>query len=134
MKKGKAISHGDTNFGDKLNSSSCLAANNGTNLPLNQVDDAVGDAARLGVQQDALLAVQLTDHEKFMPPMRLQTRKPGPISDQGIDSIKITLQVVELAANSGFYVSTARLLLFGDIEEYRMCPATILLELMFAKV
>jgi hypothetical protein len=50
------------NLGAKLNRGSCLAANDGTNLPLNQVDNAVGDAARLGVQQDALLAVQLADH------------------------------------------------------------------------
>ena len=71
VQEGKAIAHGNTNLGAKLNSSSCLAANNGTNLSLNQVDDAVGDAARLGVQQDALLAVQLADHEKLLPPMCL---------------------------------------------------------------
>lgn len=69
--KGKAISHGDTNFGAKLNSSSYLAAKNGTNLPLNQVDDAVGDAARLSVKQDGLLAMQLADHKQFVPPMGL---------------------------------------------------------------
>ena len=62
VQEGKAITHGDTNLGAKLKSSSCLATSNGTNLSLNQVDDTVGHVARLGVKQDALLAVQLTDH------------------------------------------------------------------------
>jgi hypothetical protein len=134
VQKSKAISHGDTNFGAKLNSSSCLAANNGTNLPLNQVDDAVGDAARLGVQQDALLAVQLADHEKFVPSMRHQARKPCPRSDQDIDSIKISLQVVELASHLSFFASSAWLVLIGNSEENSTCPATIISGLVFAKV
>ena len=71
VQEGKAIAHGNTNLGAKLNSSSCLTANNGTNLSLNQVDDPIGDAARLGVQQNALLAVHLADHEKLLPPMCL---------------------------------------------------------------
>lgn len=40
-------------------------------MTLNQVDDAVGNASRVGVQQDGLLTLQLADHEKFLPPMRL---------------------------------------------------------------
>jgi hypothetical protein len=35
VQEGKAIAHGNTNLGAKLNSSSCVAANNGTNLSLN---------------------------------------------------------------------------------------------------
>jgi hypothetical protein len=42
---------------------------------VNQVDDTVGHAACLGVKQDALLAVQLTNHLKFVPPMLRQARK-----------------------------------------------------------
>jgi hypothetical protein len=45
-----------------------------------------------------LLAVQLTNHLKFVPPMRRQARKLCASCDQGIDSIKITLQVIELTA------------------------------------
>jgi hypothetical protein len=37
----------------------------------NQIDNSVGDSARLGEKQDALLAVQLADYEKLVPPMRL---------------------------------------------------------------
>jgi len=71
VQEGKSIPHRDTDLGSKLNSRSCFAANNGANLSLNQVDDAVGDAARLGVQQDRLLSLQLADHEKLAPPMGL---------------------------------------------------------------
>ncbi len=134
MKKGKAISHGNTDLRTKLTSGSCFATNDGTNMSLNQVDYAVRNAACLGIQQDLLLAVQLADHKKLLPPMRLQARKPCPRSDQGTDSITITLQVVELASYCGFYSSTAWLLLFGDIEENSTCPATIILGLVFAKV
>ena len=62
VQEGKAITHGETNLGAKLKSNSWLATSNGTNLSLNQVVDTVGHAARLGVKQDALLAVKLTDH------------------------------------------------------------------------
>ena len=117
MQKGKAILHRDADLGTKLNSRSCLAANNGTNMSLNQVDDAARDAARLGVQQDRLLSVQLADHEKLLPPVLLQARKACARSDQCIDSIKITLQIVQLPANCGFNPPPAWPLLFGDTSE-----------------
>ena len=117
VQEGKAVSHRHTNFGAKLNSSSRLASNNGPYVSLNQVHNAIRHAARLGVQQDALLAVQLADHEQFLPPMGLQARKHCTKSDQGIDSIKIALQMVELTAYCGFYLPAAWLLLFSDIEE-----------------
>jgi len=63
VQEGKSIPDGNTNFGAKLNSSSCLATNNWSNMTLNQIDDAVGHAAVLGIEQDALLAVQLADHQ-----------------------------------------------------------------------
>ena len=56
MQECKALPHRNTDFGAKLDSSSCLAANHRPNLLLHQVDDAVGDTARLGVKQDGLLA------------------------------------------------------------------------------
>ncbi len=56
-------------------------------MSLDQVDDAIGDAARLGIEQDALLMVQLTDHEKFLPLMRLEARKECASSDQSINGI-----------------------------------------------
>ena len=71
VQEGKAVSHRYTNFGAKLNSSSRLASNNGPYVSLNQVHNAIGHAARLGVKQDALLAVQLADHQQFLPPMGL---------------------------------------------------------------
>jgi hypothetical protein len=83
---------------------------------LDQVDDAVGDAARLGVKQDGLLAVQLTDHKQFVPPMGLQAGKHCTRSDQGIDGFKIPMQVVVLATYCGFYLAAALFLLLGDIE------------------
>lgn len=60
----------------------------------NQVDDAVGDAACLGIQQDRLLSVQLADHEKLPAPMHLQNRKACAKDDQGINGITIPLQVI----------------------------------------
>lgn len=83
---------------------------------------AVGDATRLGVKQDTLLAVQLADHYEFVPPMRLQFQTPGPRSDQSIDGIKISLQVVELAPYRGFYLAAVWLLLLGYAEEVGTCP------------
>ena len=105
VQEGKSIPHGNTNLGAKLNSSSCLATNNRTNLPLNQVDDTVGEAVRRSVQQDALLAVQLADHEKFVPIMHLQARKACPRGDQDIDGIKIPLQVDMLEVYCGVYLA-----------------------------
>ena len=86
-------------------------------MSLNQVDDAIGDATRLGEQQDRLLSVQLADHEQLALPMRLKSRKPCARNDQGINGIKISLQVVELAANGCFDFPAPRLFLFGDIEK-----------------
>ncbi len=91
VQEGKSIPNRDTDFSPKLNSRSCLAANSGTNPSLNQVDDAVGNAAHLGIQQDRLLSVQLADYEKLPPPMRPKGRKPCARVDQGVNSIKITL-------------------------------------------
>ena len=50
VQEGKAIPHRDTDLGPELHSRPCLAANNGPNMSLNQVDDAIRDASRLGVQ------------------------------------------------------------------------------------
>jgi hypothetical protein len=58
--------------------------------------------------------------------MRLQGRKPGPRGDEGIDGIKIPLQVVELVAYCGFYLAAAWLLLFGNVEEDSTCPTPII--------
>ncbi len=91
VQKSKAIPHGNTDLRTKFASSSCFATNDGTNMWLNQVDDAVRDAACLKIQQDALLSVQLADHKKFLPPVRAQAQKICPRSDQSIDCIKIPL-------------------------------------------
>ena len=115
MQEGKAIPHRNTDFGAKLNSSACLAANHRPNLSLHQIDNAVGDAARLGVKQDGLLAVQLADHKQFAPPMGLQAGKHCARASQCIESLKISLQIVELAMYCGFYLAVVWLLLFGDI-------------------
>jgi hypothetical protein len=66
--------------------------------------------------------------------MRHQARKLCASCDQGIDSIKITLQVVELAAYCGFYLAAAWLLLFGDIKESSAGPPTIISGLVFTKI
>jgi hypothetical protein len=58
--------------------------------------------------------------------MRRQARKLCARGDQGIDGIKITLQVVKLAAYCSFYLAAAWLLLFSDIEENSACPPTII--------
>ena len=132
MQEGKAISHRDTDLGPKLHSSSCLATNNGADMSLNQVDDAVGHASRLGVQQDRLLSMQLADHEKLPPPMNLESRKACARGDQGIYGIKVALQIVELAAYCCFDLPPAWPLLFGDIEESCTCFASVVSRPMFA--
>jgi hypothetical protein len=66
--------------------------------------------------------------------MRRQARKLCARGDQGIDSIKITLQVVELAAYCCFYFAAAWLLLFGDIEESSACPPAIISGLVSTKI
>jgi hypothetical protein len=65
---------------------------------LDQIDDAVGHAARGGIQQNALLVMKLTDHEQLLPPMGLQDRKPCTRGDQRVDRIKIAPNIVKLAA------------------------------------
>lgn len=45
--------------------------NNDTDVLINQVHDPIGRARHFGVWQDALLAMQLADHEKYVPPMGL---------------------------------------------------------------
>jgi hypothetical protein len=51
----------------------------------------LGHAARVGIQQNALLVMKLTDHEQLLPPMGLQARKRCTRGDQRVDRIKITL-------------------------------------------
>ena len=103
-------------------------------MSLNQVVDAIGNASRLGVQQDRLLSVQLADHEKLSPPMRLKSRRPCTRGDQGIDDIKILLQVIELTAYRCFDFSTTRFFLFGDIEKSRSYLTTIISRLVLAMI
>ena len=103
-------------------------------MSLNQVDDAIGDASRLGVQQDRLLSVQLADHKKLSPPMRLKSRKACTTGDQGINGIKVSLQVIELTAYRCMDFPTTRLFLFGDIEKSSTCPTAIVSRLVPAKI
>ena len=49
MKESKAIPHGNTDLRTKFTCGSCFAMNDGSNVSLNQVDDSIGHAARLGV-------------------------------------------------------------------------------------
>ena len=78
VQEGKAIPHINTDLCTEFASSSCISTNEGTNMSLIQVDNSVRDAACFGIHQDALLAVQLTDHKKFLPPVRAQARKACP--------------------------------------------------------
>ena len=68
---------------------------NRPNLSLKQIKNSVGDAARLGRKQVALMAVQLADHEKLVPPMGRQIRKLAPTGNRDIDCVKIPMQVVK---------------------------------------
>jgi hypothetical protein len=102
-------------------------------LSLNQVHNAIRHAARLGVQHDALLAVQLADHKTLLPLMGLQARNHCTRGDQGIDSIKIPLQVVKLTVYGGFYVVSPWLFLFGYMQESSSCPPTIISGFAFEK-
>jgi hypothetical protein len=54
--------------------------------------------------------------------MLRQARKLCARGDLGINCIRITLHVVELAAYCCFHLAAAWLLLFGDIEENSACP------------
>ena len=94
MKEGKAIPHRNTDLRTKFTCGSCFATNDGSNVSLTQVDDAIGDAVCIGTQHVALLAVQLADHEKFLPPMRIDARKACTRGDQNNDGIKISFQIV----------------------------------------
>ncbi len=91
MKEGKAIPHRNTDLRTKFTCGSCFATNDGSNVSLNQVDYAIRNAACVAAQQVALLAVQLVDHEKSLPPMRLEARKACTRKDQSVDGIKISL-------------------------------------------
>jgi hypothetical protein len=70
--EGEVIPQGNTNLGVKLNSSSRLSSDDWSNVSLNQVNNAVWNAACLSIQQDALLAAWFTDHKQFTPSIRLQ--------------------------------------------------------------
>ena len=62
----------------------------------------------------------------MLPPMRLQGRKAYTRSNQGINGIKIPIQIVELRADYGVYLAATWLLLLGDIEEMGTCQATVI--------
>jgi len=47
VQQGKANTNANTDFGTKINSSSCLATNRWSNVSLNQIDDAITHAASL---------------------------------------------------------------------------------------
>jgi hypothetical protein len=66
--------------------------------------------------------------------MRRQARKLCTRGDQGIDGIKMTLQIVKLAAYCCLYLADAWLLLFSDIEESSACPPPIISGPVFTKI
>jgi hypothetical protein len=70
-------------------------------VSLNQVDEAVGDAACLGVKQDRLFSVHLADYQKLPPPMHLRSQKLCAIGNQSINDIKIARRF-KLATYCGF--------------------------------
>ena len=82
---GKVIAHRNTDDGAKLHSLHCLPANSGTNLSLKQIDEALGDAAPLSIQRDALVALKCADHELLLPPILLQARSQCSRSHLGIN-------------------------------------------------
>jgi hypothetical protein len=49
--------------------------------------------------------------------MRLEDQKVCLGSDQSVDDIKISLQVIKLTSNCGLYLAEASLLLFGYTKE-----------------
>jgi hypothetical protein len=59
--------------------------------------DSHAHAARVGIQQHAMLVMKHTDHEQLLPPMSLQARKPCARSDQRVDRIKTAPNLVNLA-------------------------------------
>ena len=93
MQEGKDVLQRNTNLGDKTNNSSRFSKKHEAYLLLTQVHNAIRHAARLGVQQDALLALQLADPKKIVPAIGLQARKHSARDDQVIKSIEITLKV-----------------------------------------
>ena len=66
--------------------------------------------------------------------MRLESRKPCTRSDQGINGIKISLQVIELKAYRRFDFPATGLFLFGDIEKSSTCPTAIVSRLVPAMI
>jgi hypothetical protein len=56
----------------------------------------------------------------------LQGRKARAAGDQGINSIEIALQVVQLTTNRSFDFAAAWLFLLGNIEEVGTCFATVI--------
>ena len=66
--------------------------------------------------------------------MRLKSRKACTIGDQGVNGIKVALQIVELAAYRCFDFPATRLFLFGDIEKRSSCPTTIISRLVLAMI
>ena len=80
------------------------------------------------------MAVQLADHDKFLPPMPIEAGKACPKGDQGINGFRILLQVVELPAFCGFDLATGWFLLFDDIKGNCTCLAAIVSGPVFAKV
>jgi hypothetical protein len=103
-------------------------------MSLNQIDNAVGHAAAFGVQQDALLAVQLADHEQLVPPLGRQARKACARCDQRIDGIEIMLQVVELTTYSGYYSAAAWLFLLGNTQKVGTCSSAVIAGTVFTQI
>lgn len=88
----------DTVLSTKLVRRSRHTANGGSIMTLHEVDNVDGYGARLGVHHNNLIAVQLAEQKKLLPPTRLQARKPSPSGNQGTNSSMISLQRVELEA------------------------------------
>lgn len=103
-------------------------------MRLNLVHDAVELAASLGIQQNALLAVQFTDREKLLPQMGLQSARHCNRADQGIDGLKILLMTVELASYRSLYFATTKLFLLGNSEESGTCISAVLSRSVFAYI
>jgi hypothetical protein len=66
VQEGQAIPHTNTDLSPHLNSRSYVAANNGTNMALNQANDAVVDAARLGPLLVALRNICLLETAELL--------------------------------------------------------------------
>ncbi len=131
IKEGNSISSdGDRDLSPKFNTATRLAANNRSDMRLEEAHDTVRDACAISVIENGLLTDQFTDHKQLLVDMPSGSQKAARAIDQGVHACQIPPHVAKLMLDGLAKFGEPGLLLFRYSQKLLPCFSAVCARLM----